>query len=159
MIKKGFTLIELLIVMSVISVLVSIAIPSFQGMQNEAKKIKAFSNLKTIKLAVEAYCAKAGQYPAVWGPLGATFENDITLPPYGGTVITTVPTDPLTPANKVRYLRSTNGRYFVLWYYRGTGSDSEVISDAGQVTLANPLTSDDIGTTNGIPPTAEGNWK
>ena len=53
--SKAFTLIELLIVMAVIAILISIAIPSFKGMQMEARKTKAQGDVRTIKMAVEAY--------------------------------------------------------------------------------------------------------
>jgi prepilin-type N-terminal cleavage/methylation domain-containing protein len=53
-IRKGFTLIELLIVMAVIAVLIGIAIPSFRGMQSQAKTAKAQGDMRVLKLAVEA---------------------------------------------------------------------------------------------------------
>ena len=62
--RKGFTLIELLIVMAVIAILIAIAIPSFRGMQNEARKTKAQGDLRPIKIAVESYYKNNGVYPA-----------------------------------------------------------------------------------------------
>ena len=53
--SKGFTLIELLIVMAVIAILIAIAIPSFRGMQNEAKKTKAQGDVRVLKIAFESY--------------------------------------------------------------------------------------------------------
>jgi prepilin-type N-terminal cleavage/methylation domain-containing protein len=53
--SKGFTLIELLIVMAVIAILIAIAIPSFRGMQSEARKTKAQGDVRVLKTAVESY--------------------------------------------------------------------------------------------------------
>jgi prepilin-type N-terminal cleavage/methylation domain-containing protein len=53
--SKGFTLIELLIVMAVIAILIAIAIPSFRGMQNEARKTKAQGDVRVLKTAIESY--------------------------------------------------------------------------------------------------------
>jgi prepilin-type N-terminal cleavage/methylation domain-containing protein len=63
--RKAFTLIELLIVMAVIAILIAIAIPSFRGMQNEARKTKAQGDVRVIKIAVESYYKNhSNQYPA-----------------------------------------------------------------------------------------------
>jgi prepilin-type N-terminal cleavage/methylation domain-containing protein len=53
--SKAFTLIELLIVMAVIAILVSIALPGFRGMQMEAWKTRASGEVMTLKAAVETY--------------------------------------------------------------------------------------------------------
>ncbi len=64
--SKGFTLIELLIVMAVIAILIAIAIPSFRGMQNEARKTKASGDLRDLKIAIESYYKNHdNQYPAI----------------------------------------------------------------------------------------------
>jgi prepilin-type N-terminal cleavage/methylation domain-containing protein len=63
--NKGFTLIELLIVMSIIAILISISLPSFRGMQNEAKKVKVQGDLRTLKIAIESYYKNYTLYPAV----------------------------------------------------------------------------------------------
>ncbi|UCD15446.1 MAG: prepilin-type N-terminal cleavage/methylation domain-containing protein, partial [Candidatus Omnitrophota bacterium] len=51
----GFTLIELLIVIAVISILLSIALPRFRGMQEEGNIAKAKGELRTLQTAVESY--------------------------------------------------------------------------------------------------------
>ena len=63
--RRAFTLIELLIVMAVIAILIAIAIPSFRGMQNEARKTKSQGDLRVIKIAVESYYKNhTNLYPA-----------------------------------------------------------------------------------------------
>jgi prepilin-type N-terminal cleavage/methylation domain-containing protein len=72
--SKAFTLIELLIVMAVIAILIAIAIPSFRGMQNEARKTKAQGDLRVLKIAIESYYKNHNnQYPAV-----ATYQTTLT---------------------------------------------------------------------------------
>ena len=64
--SKGFTLIELLIVMAVIAILIAIAIPSFRGMQQEARKTKAQGDVRVLKIAIESYYKNHNnEYPAV----------------------------------------------------------------------------------------------
>lgn len=83
--KKGFTLIELLIVMSVVAILVSIIIPSFRALQEEAWLNKVEKEVKVLKLAVEAYKMHRGAYPA---DIVITIQN--TKP----TIVTGILKDP-----------------------------------------------------------------
>ena len=52
---RGFTLIELLIVMSIIVVLVSIALPLYQRSIMRAKESVLHSNLMTLRTAIDEY--------------------------------------------------------------------------------------------------------
>ena len=141
--KKGFTLIELLIVMAVIAVLIGIAIPSFRGMQNEAKRAKAQGDMRVIKLAIEAYNAKHNAYPTAL----ATLESE-------ATVLQKLPADPFGTS----YGYATGGtpaQYYAVW---SQGPDSVVtvctVDNAGVVTVGGAT---QIGTTNGTPPNS--NWQ
>ena len=53
--RKGFTLVELMIVVAIIGILASIAIPNFISMQYKTKRSEIPSNLKGIKSAQIAY--------------------------------------------------------------------------------------------------------
>lgn len=57
--QRGFTLIELMIVVAIIGILASIAIPAFQNYQMKAKISNVFSSVSSIKLAVVA-CVQEG---------------------------------------------------------------------------------------------------
>src|SRR5882672_3325602 len=61
--RSAFTLIELLVVIAIISVLIGLAFPSFQGVQNRAKKVQAKNDLTQIVTAVNAFYTEYGRYP------------------------------------------------------------------------------------------------
>ncbi|MDQ6623153.1 MAG: prepilin-type N-terminal cleavage/methylation domain-containing protein [Verrucomicrobiota bacterium] len=62
---QGFTLIELLVVISIIAVLMGLAFPAFQSVQNSAKRAQAKNDLVQIVTAVNAYYTEYGRYPAL----------------------------------------------------------------------------------------------
>jgi prepilin-type N-terminal cleavage/methylation domain-containing protein len=61
--NSAFTLIELLVVISIIAVLIGLAFPAFQGVQNAAKKTQAKNDLVQIVTAVNAFFTEYGRYP------------------------------------------------------------------------------------------------
>ncbi len=61
--KRGFTLIELLIVVAIISILASIALPNFLQAQIRAKVSRARSDMRTIGQALESYYVDNNRYP------------------------------------------------------------------------------------------------
>jgi prepilin-type N-terminal cleavage/methylation domain-containing protein len=64
----GFTLIELLVVIAIIVVLLGLLFPTFQGIQNQAKKTQAKNDLTQIVTAVNAYYTEYGKYPLTPSP-------------------------------------------------------------------------------------------
>jgi prepilin-type N-terminal cleavage/methylation domain-containing protein len=61
----AFTLIELLVVIVIVSVLMGIAFPAFQGVMNSTKKTQARNDLVQIVTAVNAFYTEYGKYPLV----------------------------------------------------------------------------------------------
>ena len=119
--KSGFSLIELVIVMAVIALILSIAIPNFRAMQQEAQISKIEGDLNTLKSAVTAY----------WKNHEFTYPSNIhsvltgTIP----SVITQTIADPFSTdsTNKtygfVTGSDSTFGAFFYI-YTKGPGADT-----------------------------------
>ena len=53
--KKGFTLVEIVMVLSIISIMASIAIPTYFSMQQEGRFTKAQKEITLLQSAVENY--------------------------------------------------------------------------------------------------------
>lgn len=68
--KSGFTLIELMIVVAIIGILASIAIPNFLKFQAKAKQAEAKANLGSLFTAMIAYYAEYTTYPGDIGAVG-----------------------------------------------------------------------------------------
>ncbi|MCX5716065.1 MAG: prepilin-type N-terminal cleavage/methylation domain-containing protein [Candidatus Omnitrophica bacterium] len=61
--KRSFTLIELLIVIVIIGILASLAIPQYTKFTDQAKGAEAVANLGALRRAVNVYYAEVGDYP------------------------------------------------------------------------------------------------
>jgi len=135
--SKGFTLIELLIVMAVIAILIAIAIPSFRGMQQEARKTKSQGDVRVLKIAIESYYKNHNnEYPAVDGYqttlLAASpriLESNL-YDPFGATSTTTYVYDLSTsdPAT---------AHYYIIYSVGPGGNGTASVSNAGNVTASN----------------------
>jgi prepilin-type N-terminal cleavage/methylation domain-containing protein len=58
--SRGFTLIELLIVIAIILILISIALPNFLEAQTRAKTTKSYSEMRSLATAVEGFRLERG---------------------------------------------------------------------------------------------------
>ena len=103
--SKGFTLIELLVAMTVASVLMGLALVSYQGARKSARDGKRKADLEQIRSALEMCRADTGSYP--------------TSLPGSCSAYLTVPTDPLSPTYEYRYNGSPNS--YTLCAYLETG--------------------------------------
>jgi len=134
--SKGFTLIELLIVMSVIAILIGIALPSFRGMQNEARKTKAQGDTRAIRTAIETYYMDHGQYPVETNYQSVLVANvpqvmsNLLYDPFGAT----------TTAQYVYSLSTHNpstSQYYIVYSVGAAGNGSATVSNAGVITSSN----------------------
>lgn len=66
--RRGFTLIELLIVVAIISILASIAVPNFAEAQTRAKVARVQADMRTLLVGLESYMVDHNSYPARFTP-------------------------------------------------------------------------------------------
>lgn len=62
--RRGFTLIELMVVMAVIAVLLTIAVPRYFAHVERSKEAVLRENLNLMRDAIDKYYADKGAYPA-----------------------------------------------------------------------------------------------
>jgi prepilin-type N-terminal cleavage/methylation domain-containing protein len=62
--SRGFTLVELLVVIAIIGVLMGLSIPAMQNMRELSRRSNCAQNLVRVSLALSAYAARNGHYPA-----------------------------------------------------------------------------------------------
>ena len=62
-VKTGFTLIEMLIVMAIVSLLLTIALPRYFGSLDKAKVVALKENLQILRVTIDKYSADKGVYP------------------------------------------------------------------------------------------------
>ncbi len=81
--QRGFTLIELMIVMTVIGILASIAVPSYQRHLIKAREAVLMEDLYQMRRAIDAYFADHISYPESLDDLVASkYIRDIPRDPF-----------------------------------------------------------------------------
>src|SRR2546422_8894110 len=90
---RGFTLIELMIVVAIIGVLVSIAVPLYANVTARSRIAKAQADIRSLVTAVSMYQSHMSTYPIALGNLTAVATN-----PAGITAAPVMGARPAAPA-------------------------------------------------------------
>jgi type II secretion system protein G len=77
--RRGFTLIELLIVVVIIGILATIAIPKFQSTRGKANAASLKADLRNLMTAEEGYYYDNAIYTNSTAALNATFTRGVTI--------------------------------------------------------------------------------
>lgn len=120
--KRGFTLIELLVVMTIISLLLTIAVPRYFGNIDRTKESVLRENLATIRESLDKFYADTGKYPA-------SVEELVNL-----RYLRKVPIDPVTDSDNTWIVippadPQKGGVYDVKSGARGKARDGTLYSD------------------------------
>ena len=73
----GFSLVELMIVVSLLAVMLTIAVPAYRGFQNRARQKEGFKLLNTYYMAAENTRAEFGRYPGNFVQTGFAPEGQL----------------------------------------------------------------------------------
>ena len=86
--QQAFTLIEMLVVMSIVALLLTLAVPRYFSSVDKAKDVVLVENLRLIRLSLDKFYADKGRYP----------ENleELVEKKY----LRSVPVDPITESNR-----------------------------------------------------------
>ena len=85
---RGFTLIEMLVVMAILALLLTLALPRYFGSLQHAKETALKENLHVIRTTMDKFYADKGRYPQ-------SLEELVEL-----KYLRAVPSDPLTESNR-----------------------------------------------------------
>lgn len=61
--RQGFTLIEMLVVMAIVALLLTLALPRYFGALDRSKDVALQENLKVIRVTLDRFYADKGRYP------------------------------------------------------------------------------------------------
>ncbi|HUT23153.1 MAG TPA: prepilin-type N-terminal cleavage/methylation domain-containing protein [Sumerlaeia bacterium] len=91
----GFTLIELLIVVAIIAILAAIAVPNFLEAQVRSKVARSHTDMRSIAVAMEAYCTDCAGYPPYYAAgVEGRFHTRLNVLSTPVAFMTSVPPDP-----------------------------------------------------------------
>ena len=90
--RMGFTLMEIMIVIAVIAILASIALPYMKGIQDEGNTAKAAGELRSLATAVESfYIHNSRSFPVQTTTVDSAWQSDAnSITTASPTIIKTV---------------------------------------------------------------------
>ena len=132
--KFGFSLVELMIVLSIVGVIVTLALPRFHQLQYRARQAEAKTNLNSIYILQETYFSDNSSYGRLdWIGFGVDFDGS-NLCDGSGSGRNDIGFK-LTDCSKVRYVyqaRPLNDPAFIAQARSDTGGGSKVCPGADE---------------------------
>jgi len=119
--KKAFTLVEILVVVTIISLLASIAAVSYSQFVKQGRDARRKTDIEQIRAAIEMYRNFKGVYPTP----GMVFGTDSIV--YGTTTyMSKIPNDPMSTgaSSYTYYYTATDQDYELCAYIEGGGTSS-----------------------------------
>jgi prepilin-type N-terminal cleavage/methylation domain-containing protein len=106
--ESGFTLIELLIVMVILAILLSVAVPSFLGFKLRAEKAASYSSVRQGVPAAEGFYADRGGYTGMTAPiLKASYDAGIKIVGNGALTVSAAASSSYTLTSTVGQCTAT----------------------------------------------------
>jgi len=112
--KRGFTLIELLVVVTIILVLSSVGLVSYQAAQRKGRDSKRKTDLEQVRAALEMFRSDNGSYPTgSWGEVITVLTDEDYL--------SSAPQDP----KGYSYHYVSDGHTYQLYAYLEAGGEED----------------------------------
>lgn len=86
--KRGFTLVEILVVLAIVALLLTIALPRYFGSLEKSKDVALKENLQVLRVTLDKFYADKGRFPQ-------SLEELVTQ-----NYLRAVPVDPVTESSK-----------------------------------------------------------
>ena len=100
--NRGMTLVELLIVVAIVAILASVALPSWNSQVQKARRADARNTLMFVQVEQEKYRADNGSYASSMSALGLSTYNSTSRDYYNVSIVS-------SSATAFRKLPNTNG--------------------------------------------------
>lgn len=97
LVRRGFTLIEMLVVMTLVALLLTLAVPRFFGSLDSGRLVVQAQNAATIRDAIDKFNADIGRYPETLDELVSRhYLRQVPIDPVSESAVWTIipPADP-----------------------------------------------------------------
>ena len=93
-VSGGFTLIEIMVVLVIIGLLAALVVPSIMDRPDEARRIKAMQDIRTLESALKLYRLDNYRYPSQAQGLAALTDRPQGANNWKGPYVDALPADP-----------------------------------------------------------------